>query len=453
MTDITSLKTVLVANRGEIALRAIRTCRDLNIRTIGIYSTPDSVSPHAWLADKSVCIGPASAENSYLCAESLIHIAKETNCDGIYPGYGFLAENAKFAELCEENNIKFVGPSSKIIATMGDKVEARKVAILHGVPVVPGSSKAFTDASEAQKEAMDLGFPLLLKARSGGGGKGMRVVEKEIDFFPAFGQAMREAMAAFGDGGIYLERFFPKVRHIEIQVLGDGKGEALAFEERDCSLQRRHQKLIEESPSPKISKVVREKLIDVALKITRGISYEGAGTVEFIFDEEDQKFYFIEMNTRIQVEHPVTEMRYDIDLVKAQFEIASGKKILPHFRKAVKGHAIQFRINAEDWRRNFFPSPGVLKFWSPPLGDGIRVDSAAYRGLNISPYYDSLVAKLIIFGLNRDDCLKKAGHALSRFGCEGIESTIDFHKMIIEHFAFQKSKIHTRWIDNEMRLT
>jgi len=445
------LSRVLIANRGEIALRAIRACRALGLETVAVYSVADADQPHVWAADRAVCLGPAPSTQSYLSIPSILHVAIETSCNAVYPGYGFLAENAAFAKACADNGLKFIGPSVEVIQTMGDKARAREMARSFGVPVVPGSEGVFTDADEAAAVAKDIGFPMLLKARSGGGGRGMRIAENMAGFSEAFAQAAREAEAAFGDGAIYLERFFPRVRHIEVQVLGDGQGNSLQMDERDCSIQRRHQKLVEESPSPVVNAALRAQLLDVSGRLTRGIAYEGAGTVEFIFDEASGEFFFIEMNTRIQVEHPVTEMRTGLDLVQAQIKIAAGEP-LPSLDPDTMpgGHAIEFRINAEDWMRGFTPSPGRLETWLPPRGEGIRLDTAAYQGQRISPFYDSMIAKLIVHGSDRNEALARARDALSGFRCEGIANTIGFHRILVDEDDFIANRVHTRWIETAL---
>ena len=443
-------KKILIANRGEIALRAINAARSLNFSTVSVYSTADKLSSHVMAADENICIGPPAAKDSYLSGKALIHIAKKTKCDAIYPGYGFLSENASFASNCNEAGLKFIGPSGQIIQDMGQKDRAREIVSNFGVPVVPGSNKAFYNCDEALQESDRIGYPLLLKARSGGGGKGMRIVSSKAEFTAAFAHAFREAESAFSDGALYIERFFPKVRHIEIQILGDGRGGALAFDERDCSIQRRHQKLIEESPSPVIDKITREKLKSMASKIVQGMEYEGAGTIEFIFDVETKEFFFIEMNTRIQVEHPITEVRNNIDLVETQIKIAlCGEFPDSEDIQGSLGHAIEFRINAEDSENNFMPSPGVLQTWDLPYGEGIRVDTAEYAGSNISPYYDSMIGKLIIHDNSREKAVIKAQASLDRFHLRGIKTTIPFHKSIIKHQAFLNNDIHTRWVESE----
>jgi acetyl-CoA carboxylase, biotin carboxylase subunit len=451
MHEPTQFRRVLIANRGEIALRAIRACQQLGLESVAVYSTADAASPHVWAASKAVCIGPPPARQSYLSIPSLVHVAAQTGCDAVYPGYGFLAENAEFAENCAENGLKFIGPSADSIRTMGDKSKARETAVKYGVPVVPGSLDVFTDAELARPEAGRIGFPLLVKARAGGGGRGMRVVESMAGFAAAFSQATREAEAAFGDGAVYMERFFPAVRHIEVQVFGDGKGGSLEFVERDCSVQRRHQKLVEESPSPVVNESTRRGLLEAAGKLTRGLKYEGAGTMEFILDAATGEFFFIEMNTRIQVEHTVTEMLTGLDLVALQFEIARGGP-LPLIDEANMpgGHAIEFRINAEDWTRDFQPAPGVLRKWSFPQGTGIRLDSACYQGQRISPFYDSMIAKLIVHGRDRTDAIRIARNVFDSASCEGIATTIDFHRMLIDHEDYVSNRVHTRWIEQEL---
>lgn len=450
MDQSARFQRVLIANRGEIALRAIRVCRRLGLDTVAVHSTADSASPHVWAADRSVCIGPPAANHSYLSTNAMVHAAQATGCGAIYPGYGFLAENAGFAECCTENDIKFIGPDAATIRTMGDKSRARQTAEELEVPVVPGSESAFTEIEAARDEAEGVGYPLLLKARSGGGGRGMRVVTRKEDFDAAFVQAKREAESSFNDGSLYLERFFERVRHIEVQVLGDGSGGAIVFDERDCSLQRRHQKLLEESPSPVVNEKLRKRLLDAAGKLTRGINYEGAGTIEFILDPTSGEFYFIEMNTRIQVEHPVTEMRAGLDLIEAQIRIALGEGLdTMDYNVEQTGHAMEFRINAENWRQDFRPAPGMIDGWRVPRGDGVRLDTAAGLGLRISPYYDSMIAKLIIYGRSRDEVLDRARAALAGFHCGGIDTTIDFHRMMIEQAAFIENRIHTRWLETE----
>lgn len=446
-----SFDTVLIANRGEIALRAVEVCRALGLRTVAVYSTADRGAIHVEKADRAVCIGPAPASKSYLSAASLLHVAQGTGCGAVYPGYGFLSENAAFARRCGEEGIKFVGPAADTIADMGDKAKAREKAAALGVPVVPGSDGVFTKAEPARREAERIGWPLLLKARAGGGGRGMRVVETPAAFDKAFGQASREAESAFSDGSMYLERFFPRIRHIEVQVLGDGRGNAIAYHERDCSVQRRHQKLVEESPSPAVGTALRNRIVESALSLARGIRYEGAGTVEFILEPDTDEFFFIEMNTRIQVEHPVTEMRADVDLVAAQFRVAAGEGLDAFARDdaAQHGHAIEFRINAENWQRDFAPSPGRIERWRSPGGEGVRLDTAMGEGLTVPPYYDSMIAKLIVHGTDRDDAVRRAAVALSAFECDGIATTIDFHRWLLEQPDYIHGRVDTRWIERD----
>jgi acetyl-CoA carboxylase biotin carboxylase subunit len=418
-----------------------------------VHSTADADAMHVRLADHAVCIGPASAADSYLNHANIISAAEVAGCDAIHPGYGFLSENAGFADLCAQNGIKFIGPSAEAIRMMGDKARARDVAESHGVPVVPGSDGAFTDASAAEACAVEVGFPLLLKAKSGGGGRGMRIVREPGTFRAQFLEASREAEAAFGDGSIYIERFFDAVRHIEIQVMGDGRGRAVAFDERDCSVQRRHQKLIEESPSPAVGPSLRDRLKEASLKLASGIAYEGAGTIEFILDVASGDFFFIEMNTRIQVEHTVTEMRIGHDLIAMQMDIAGGAPLGAGLQDLQgRGHAIEYRINAENWRNGFMPSPGRLCEWLVPQGEGIRLDTAVYRGQQISPFYDSMIAKLIVWGETRDQALERSRAVLDGCRVDGVETTIGLHRLLIDHQDFQQDRIHTRWIENEISL-
>lgn len=441
------LQRVLIANRGEIALRVIRACRQAGLQTVAVHSDADANSPHLWAADQAVCIGPAPPLQSYLNAGAILHVAKATGCDGIHPGYGFLAENAAFATGCEENGITFIGPAAKSIEIMGDKAEARRAAMRLGVPVVPGSADSFTDATEAADAVGDIGFPVLLKARSGGGGRGMRVVEEAGAFEGMFQQATAEAAAAFGDGGVYLERYFSKVRHIEVQVLGDGKGGAVHLWERDCSTQRRHQKLVEEAFSPALDATTREAICAAAVDLTKGVDYRGAGTVEFLYDPADKNFYFIEMNTRIQVEHPVTEMLTGVDLVGEQLRIADGQGLSFGTPPEASGHAIEFRINAEDPARGFQPTPGRIGVWRPPSGTGLRLDSHVYPGYDVASFYDSLLGKLIVHGSDREDALAKARLALGRFKVEGVATTIPFHLALLDDAEFQAGDIHTGWVE------
>jgi acetyl-CoA carboxylase biotin carboxylase subunit len=445
------LKRVLVANRGEIALRIIRACQGAGIETVAVFSEADQGSPHVWAADRAVCIGPPPSSESYLKIDALLHVAGAHGCDAVHPGYGFLAENIEFAGRCAEQGLTFVGPSVETMALMGDKVAARRTAARLGLRVVPGSEDAFGDGREAAAAAAGIGFPLLLKARSGGGGHGMRVVADMDTFEPSFAEASGEAASAFGDGGIYLERFFPAVRHIEVQVFGDSHGNARHLWERDCSLQRRNQKLVEESPSPVLDRATRSRICAAAEALTRGVGYVGAGTVEFIYAAAGGDFFFIEMNTRIQVEHPVTEMVTGLDLVAEQLRVAAGDTL--SFAEATPeatGHAIEFRINAEDPEHDFAPSPGRLTRWRPPVGRGLRLDSHVFEGYEMPPFYDSLLGKFIVHGTDRQDVLGRAATALAAFAVDGVSTTIPFHRRVLEHPDFLDNRIHTVWVENEM---
>jgi acetyl-CoA carboxylase, biotin carboxylase subunit len=446
------MRRVLVANRGEIALRAIRACRQLGLESLAVYSSADANSSHRWAADHSICIGPPPATASYLNAAALLETAGAMKCDAVYPGYGFLAENSAFAERCSEAGLKFIGPSSECISRMGDKVMARQTAAAIGIPVVPGSEHGFTSSAPAELVARDLGFPLLLKASGGGGGRGMRIATSATAFQAQFEQASAEALAAFGNAEVYLERFFPQVRHIEIQVFGDQHGNYAHLGERDCSVQRRHQKLVEESPSPALDQITRTRMAEAAIALTKALDYVNAGTVEFIFDPTSGQFFFIEMNTRIQVEHPVTEMVTGTDLVLEQFRVAAGEKL--SFRSAFsQGRtAIEFRINAEDATRDFRPSPGVLKRWRPPSGRDIRVDSHAYENYAVPPYYDSMLAKLIITGPDRATAMSIARSALARFHVSGLETTVPFHARLLQTPEFMRAEVHTRWVEEQMQI-
>ncbi|HWB45605.1 MAG TPA: biotin carboxylase N-terminal domain-containing protein, partial [Hyphomicrobiaceae bacterium] len=408
-------------------------------------------SPHVWAADSSVCVGPPPPALSYLNGAALIEAARGTGCDAVYPGYGFLSEKGPFAANCREEGLTFIGPSPEAISAMGDKVEARRIAKANGVPVVPGSSQGFTDVEKAAALAKDIGFPLLLKASGGGGGRGMRVVTGMTDFAPLFTQASAEAGAAFGNPEIYLERFFSKVRHIEIQVFGDRHGNAVHLWERDCSIQRRHQKLVEEAPSPVLPAKTRQEMAEAAVTLVRNLKYEGAGTIEFIFDLDSGKWFFIEMNTRIQVEHPVTEEIFGVDLVAEQLRVAAGEPI--SFKQPappIGRSAIEFRINAEDPENGFRPSPGLITEWSPPDGQGIRLDSHVYQSYAVPPFYDSLLGKLIVSGRDRGEVLAAAASALARFHVSGIATTIPFHAKLVGCKPFIDGSAHTRWVEQEM---
>lgn len=445
------MKRVLIANRGEISLRVLNACRSLGIESVAVYSDADSSSLHVLQADRAVRIGPAPASSSYLNQQSLIHVAKSLDCDYIHPGYGFLSENASFAELCQSENVKFIGPSVAVLRQMGDKSLARKRAMSCGIPVVSGTTEAYFHPQAALEEARGIGFPVLIKARGGGGGKGMRVVEEENSFEAEFAKSTKEAQSAFGDAAVYIESFLCGIRHVEVQILGDQFGKVIALGERDCTLQRRHQKLLEESPCPVISNEIRSSLIDSAVRLASSIGYEGAGTVEFVLTEDCSQFFFIEMNTRIQVEHPVTELLYGIDLVEAQLRVARGERIFDVVPEPkATGHSMEFRINAEDWRNDFRPSPGRIEKLQLPAGAGIRVDTHVHESATISPYYDSMIAKLIIYGHNREHVLQRASKALQEFQIDGVSTTLEFHQTVLNQSAFRSGKISTKWVEDEL---
>jgi acetyl-CoA carboxylase biotin carboxylase subunit len=446
------VRRVLIANRGEIALRAIRTCRRLGLESVSVYSTADANSPQRWAADHAVCIGPPPSKASYLNAAALIEVSSALKCDALYPGYGFLSENSEFAAQCREAGLTFVGPQPETIARMGDKVMARRTAASLGIPVVPGSEEGFTSAREAQPHAQRIGFPLLLKASGGGGGRGMRVVEAAEEFVGLFEQATAEAQAAFGRPDVYLERFFPQVRHIEIQVFGDTRGNYVQLGERDCSVQRRHQKLVEEAPSPVLEEATRRQMADAAMTLIRALNYVNAGTVEFIYDMHSGAFFFIEMNTRIQVEHPVTEMVTGTDLVTEQFRVAAGEPLSVAPAHDSKRAAIEFRINAEDAEHDFRPSPGTLTRWRPPTGQNIRLDSHVYETYAVPPYYDSMLAKLIVTGPDRTSAIAEARSALSRFEVAGVATTVPFHFHLVQRAEFTQGEVHTRWVEDQFRM-
>jgi acetyl-CoA carboxylase, biotin carboxylase subunit len=440
---------VLIANRGEIALRIVRACMELDIPTVAVYSQADAESLHVQLADEAFCIGPPPSQRSYLHIPAIISTAVVTGADAIHPGYGFLSENAHFAEICEEHRIKFIGPSAKAIRSMGDKSSARATMKKAGVPTVPGSDGLIEDDEEAFELAKEIGFPVIIKATAGGGGRGMRVVQNEEQLEQSINSARTEASASFGNGGVYIEKYLKPIRHVEIQILADSYGNVIHLGERDCSVQRRHQKLIEESPSPALSPELREKMGAAAILAAREIDYEGAGTVEFIF--ADGKFYFMEMNTRIQVEHPVTEMITGIDLVKEQIRIANGEKLSIRQEDVVfSGHAIECRINAEDHERNFLPSPGHIDAYVAPGGIGVRVDSHCYPGYSIPPFYDSLAGKLIVWGKDRNEAIQRMQRALDEYAITGIKTTIPFHQLVLSHQVFQDGDVTTDFIEKYM---
>ncbi|MFA7307364.1 MAG: acetyl-CoA carboxylase biotin carboxylase subunit [Hyphomicrobium sp.] len=439
---------ILIANRGEIALRIQRACRELGIATVAVHSTADADAMHVRLADESVCIGPPAARESYLNIPALVTACEITGADAVHPGYGFLSENARFAEILEEHKITFIGPTSEHIRIMGDKIEAKETAKRLGIPVVPGSSGAVTSETEAMKVAKEMGFPVLIKAAAGGGGRGMKVATSAADLGTALSTARSEAKAAFNDDAVYIEKYLQKPRHIEIQVFGDGKGNAVHLGERDCSLQRRHQKVLEESPSPALNAAQRQKIGKTVADAMRKLKYRGAGTVEFLF--EDGEFYFIEMNTRLQVEHPVTEMVTGIDLVLEQIRVAAGLPLsFTQDDIQIKGHAIECRICAEN-PRDFRPSPGQITYWHPPGGLGVRVDSGVYQGYRIPPYYDSLIGKLIIYGKSRNDCLMRLRRALSEFVIDGIETTIPLFQDLVKDPDIADGVYDIHWLEKHL---
>ena len=446
------MTSVLVANRGEIAVRVIRACRALGLRTVAVYSEADRGALHTRLADRAVCIGPAPAAQSYLDMRALLATARGTGADAIHPGYGFLAENADFAAACAEAGLIFVGPPAEAIRAMGDKVQARARAAALAVPVVPGSRAALADPAEVETAARSLGYPLLLKAAAGGGGRGMRVVRSAEELSEAFVAAHAEAHAAFGDGRLYAERFLERVRHVEVQVLADRFGTAVQLGERDCSIQRRHQKMLEEAPSPAVTPALRTAMGEAALALVRDIKYESAGTVEFVLEPSTGRFHFIEMNTRIQVEHPVTEMVTGVDLVAAQLRIAAGERLaLAQADVRIDGHALECRINAEAPHAGFRPSPGRIERWQAPGGPGVRVDTHVEPGAVVSPFYDSLLAKVIAHGRDRAEAVARMRHALDHLEVEGVETTIAFHRRVLGHPDFARGHVHTRWVEDELR--
>jgi len=443
-------KKVLIANRGEIALRVIRACRELGLETVAVYSEADRESLHVRFADDDVCIGPPPSRSSYLKIPNLIAAAEITGADAIHPGYGFLAENAEFADTCKASNITFIGPTGDQIRQMGDKATARGLAQDAGVPTVPGSPGTIDDPDEALASAESIGFPVIIKSTAGGGGKGMRIVHDPEQFLQLFGLAQNEALAAFNNGAVYVEKYIQHPRHVEIQVMGDTFGKVVHLGERDCSVQRRHQKLIEESPSPALSDDLRNRMGQAAVALASNIGYIGAGTVEFLLDTDGQ-FYFMEMNTRIQVEHPVTEMVTGRDLVMEQIRIAAGEPIsFAQEDVEVRGHAIECRINAEDPASNFMPCPGRIQNWNPPpTSDRVRIDTHCYSGYVVPPHYDSLLAKLIVHASDRSSAIRSMDEALAAFRIAGVATTIAFHRGVLARDDFRNAAIHTRWVDEE----
>lgn len=443
-------KKILIANRGEIALRVIRACRELDIETVAVFSEGDREALHVKVADEAVCVGPIASAKSYLNVPNIISAAELTGVDAIHPGFGFLSENARFAEICESCGITFIGPSPHAIETMGDKAQARKTMIESGVPVVPGSKDIIKDEQMAEAVAESIGYPVLIKASAGGGGKGMRVAQNAKELSKAIQAAQTEAQASFGNSEVYLEKYVEEPRHIEFQILGDNYGEVVHLGERDCSLQRRHQKLLEESPSAALTPELRAKMGAVAVKAAKAANYSNAGTIEFLLDRHGN-FYFIEMNTRIQVEHPVTELVTGLDLVKEQIRIAAGEPLgYTQEDIEIRGWAIECRINAEDPEKNFMPSPGTLKIYHAPGGPGVRVDSAAYQGYTVSPYYDSMVGKLIVWGATRQEAIQRMKRALEEFVIEGIATTIPFHLKVLENAFYRRGEVYTNFIQRRI---
>jgi acetyl-CoA carboxylase biotin carboxylase subunit len=440
-----AITKLLIANRGEIALRIHRACHEMGVRTVAVHSTADADAMHVRLADEAVCIGPPAAKDSYLNAANIISAAEITHADAIHPGYGFLSENAQFAEIVESHNLIWVGPKPEHIRIMGDKIEAKRTAAALGLPLVPGSPGPLTSIAEAKTIAADIGYPVLIKAASGGGGRGMKVVDQEADLESLMGQASSEAAAAFGDPTVYMEKYLGDPRHIEFQVFGDGEGNAIHVGERDCSIQRRHQKVIEEAPSPVINAEQRNRMGEVVRKAMADMGYRGAGTIEFLY--ENGEFYFIEMNTRLQVEHPVTEMISGLDLVREQIRVAQGDGLsVAQEDLVLSGHAIECRINAED-PRTFAPSPGTVKNYVAPGGMHVRVDSGLYAGYKVPPYYDSMIGKLIVYGRTREGCILRLKRALEEFVVEGMKTTVPLHQAIIRDEAFKSGDYTIKWLE------
>lgn len=436
---------ILIANRGEIALRVIRTCKEMGIKTVAIYSKADAESLHVRFADEAVCIGPAASSESYLNIPRIMAAVEITNADAIHPGYGFLSENANFSEICRQSGVKFIGPSPEMIAKMGDKVTAKDTMIKAGVPVVPGSEGLLKDVKQGIKIANQIGYPVIIKATAGGGGKGMRIIYKDEEFEAAWDSARKEAKASFSNDGIYVEKYVEEPRHIEFQIVGDQYGNVCHLSERDCSIQRRHQKLVEEAPSPFMTPELREKMGEAAVKAGKSINYEGVGTIEFLVDKY-RNFYFMEMNTRIQVEHPVTEEVIDRDLIKEQIKVAAGIPISgQNYYPSL--HAMECRINAEDVLNGFRPSPGKITSFHSPKGHGVRVDTHVYAGYTVPPFYDSMIAKLICKAQTREECIKKMQRALDEFIIEGIKTTVPFHKALMRDEAFKEGNFNTAFMN------
>ncbi|AKA71300.1 acetyl-CoA carboxylase biotin carboxylase subunit [Clostridium scatologenes] len=442
---------ILIANRGEIAVRIIRACREMGIETVAVYSEADRDALHTQLADEAVCIGPAAAKDSYLNIQNIISATVLTGAEAIHPGFGFLSENSKFAKMCEECNITFIGPNADCIDDMGNKSNARDIMIKAKVPIVPGSKGAIKDEKQLLKIAKEIGYPVMVKASAGGGGRGIRVVYSEKDLIKDYENAKAEAEAAFGDGTIYVEKFIENPRHVEIQILGDNYGNVVYLGERDCSMQRRNQKVLEEAPCPIMTKELRAKMGETAVRAAKTVEYNSAGTIEFLLDK-NMDFYFMEMNTRIQVEHPITEMVTGVDLIKEQIKIAAGEPLsFAQEDIEIKGHAIECRINAEDASKNFMPSPGKIEGLYLPGGFNVRIDSAVYSGYKIPPYYDSMIAKLIVYGKDREEAIWKMRRALGEFIIEGVKTNIDFQFELINDENFIKGTYDTRFIENKVK--
>jgi len=445
-------KKVLVANRGEIAVRIIRACKELDVKTVAVYSEADVDSMHVHLADEAICIGPGPSTESYLKISRIISAAEIANVDAIHPGYGFLSEKAEFADICEQCKIKFIGPSSRVISTMGDKNSARATAKAAGVPITPGSDGIIENEEQARHWARKIGYPVIIKATAGGGGRGMRPVLNEATLVSSFQAASLEALKCFGDGSMYMEKLVDKPHHIEFQIVADSHGNVVHLGERDCSMQRRNQKIIEECPSPKVNDALRKKMGDAAVRLCKKIGYENCGTIEFLVDNNRKDFYFMEMNTRIQVEHPITEEVYGCDLIKEQIRIAAGLPLSEHVLKATaRGHSIECRINAEDPYRNFAPSPGKINLWYTSGGRGVRVDTHVYSGYEVPPYYDSMIAKLIVTGATRDIAIRRMRRALGEFTVEGIKTTIPLQSKVLTTSDFQNGQYDITWVENFLR--
>ncbi|NHM02440.1 acetyl-CoA carboxylase biotin carboxylase subunit [Flavobacterium difficile] len=440
------MKKILVANRGEIAIRVMQTAKKMGIKTVAVYSTVDRNSPHVKFADEAVCIGEAPSNQSYLLGDKIIEVCKALNVDGIHPGYGFLSENADFAELVEKNNITFIGPKSKAMKVMGSKLAAKEAVKAFNIPMVPGLDEAITDIALAKKVASEIGFPILIKASAGGGGKGMRIVENEAEFESQMDRAISEATNAFGDGSVFIEKYVGSPRHIEIQVMADSHGNILYLFERECSIQRRHQKVVEEAPSSVLTPEIRKAMGEAAVKVAQSCDYLGAGTVEFLLDE-NKNFYFLEMNTRLQVEHPVTEMITGLDLVEMQIRVARGEKLsITQDDLQIKGHAMELRVYAEDTLNDFLPSVGHLDVYQIPVGEGIRVDNGFEQGMDVPIYYDPMLAKLITYGKTREESIELMIKAIANYHIEGISTTLPFGTFVMEHEAFRSGNFDTNFV-------